>query len=266
MTHLKNKFFDAYSTQETRLAGDVFEKHFHFEIEFLMLLTGNISVQIENKSYLVSPYSLIVIPPPNYHATTANEPTEYQRIVVMTSTTAIPKPIEELFYSQVKKHPLFKSKTITRIINNIRDLMSAEENTRFSALLDSLMVQLIYAVAFFEDNNDKSIIVLPDDKNLSAVIKYINSHITENISLADISANCFIAKSTLSHLFKEKMNISVKQYILQKKMIYASSLIAEGILPNTVAKSLGYENYSNFFSIYKKIMGEPPSKTKNNKE
>ncbi len=96
-----------------------------------------------------------------------------------------------------------------------------------------------------------------------AVVCYINSNITRQITLDDISTNVFLSKSTLSHLFKSKMNISIKQYILQKKMVYASEQIANDIPANEAAKIIGYDNYSNFFTIYKKIMEKAPSEHKN---
>ena len=44
-----------------------------------------------------------------------------------------------------------------------------------------------------------------------------------------------------------------KQYVLKKKMTYASMLIDEGISVTNAARTVGYENYSNFYRIYKKL-------------
>ena len=45
-------------------------------------------------------------------------------------------------------------------------------------------------------------------------------------------------------------------------MAYASEQIANGLPANEAAKIVGYDNYSNFFTIYKKIIGTPPSNHK----
>lgn len=261
--HLKliNSKYDAAYTIETRQKGDVFERHFHFTIEFLMLVKGNISVYVENKQYFPAAYTLVIIPPPNFHSTVANAETEYSRVTVMVSPNDIPLPIRERFYEKIAITPLFKGAVITRFIDNLKKLLSAQNNEDFSPLLDGIMTELFYAVAFYETDEKPTEIIT--NKNLSNILNYINSNITKQITLDDIAASVFLSKSTISHLFKNKMNISIKQYILQKKMAYASEQIANGIPANEAAKIIGYDNYSNFFTIYKKIIGSPPSNYKN---
>ncbi len=258
---LINSKYDAAYASETRTKGDVFERHFHFSIEFLMFIKGNISVYVENSQYLPSPYTLIIIPPPNFHSTVANAKTEYTRVTVMVSPKDIPLPIRERFYEKVAKNPIFKGTVITRLIDDLKKLLSAENNQSFSPLLNGLMTQLFYAVAFYETDEEPTQVTT--NKNLSNILNYINSNITKHITLDDIAANVFLSKSSISHLFKNKMNISIKQYILQKKMAYASEQIANGLPANEAAKIVGYDNYSNFFTIYKKIIGTPPSNYKN---
>ena len=261
--HLKliNSKYDAAYTSEPRQKGDVFERHFHFTIEFLMIIKGNISVYVENKQYVPAPYTLVIIPPPNFHSTVANAETDYTRVTVMVSPNDIPLPIRERFYEKVAKNPLFKGSVITPFIDNLKKLLTAQNNQCFSPLLNGIMTELFYAVAFYETDEDLTGIIT--NKNLSNILNYINSNITGQITLDDISTNVFLSKSTISHLFKSKMNISIKQYILQKKMVYASEQIANGIPANEAAKIIGYDNYSNFFTIYKKIMGKSPSEHKN---
>ena len=48
------------------------------------------------------------------------------------------------------------------------------------------------------------------------------------------------------------MNISPKQYILQKKLALANKLMDEGVPRTVVAMQVGYENYSNFYRLYRK--------------
>jgi AraC-like DNA-binding protein len=54
------------------------------------------------------------------------------------------------------------------------------------------------------------------------------------------------------------MKISVKQYIIQKKLSYAARLIGEGASTASAASAIGYENYANFYKVYKKTFGSSP--------
>ncbi len=55
------------------------------------------------------------------------------------------------------------------------------------------------------------------------------------------------------------MKISPKQYILQKKPAYAAQLIRQGMPSTPAAMRVGYENYSNFYRMYRKHLQNTPS-------
>ena len=70
--------------------------------------------------------------------------------------------------------------------------------------------------------------------------------------LDDLAAYTSRSKSSFCHLFEARMNITPKQYILQKKLALASKLIDEGVPRTAAAMRVGYDNYSNFYRLYHK--------------
>ena len=54
------------------------------------------------------------------------------------------------------------------------------------------------------------------------------------------------------------MKISVKQYVINKKLAYAVSLMREGVSATDAAAAIGYDNYSNFYKTYKNVFGTSP--------
>ena len=95
---------------------------------------------------------------------------------------------------------------------------------------------------------------------LQSVLDHIDAHLCEKITLDDIAAATAHSKSSISHIFVEKMRITPKQYILQKKLALARKLINSGTPPTLAAVRIGYDNYSDFYRIYRKHTGHPPSK------
>ena len=83
----------------------------------------------------------------------------------------------------------------------------------------------------------------------------------EKILLDDLARHTARSKSSFCHLFEEKMKISPKQYILQKKLALAGKLIDEGVPRTAAAMQVGYENYSNFYRLCKKNLtkSRPPA-------
>ena len=58
------------------------------------------------------------------------------------------------------------------------------------------------------------------------------------------------------------MNISPKQYILQKKLALANKLIRDGTPATVAAMQVGYDNYSNFYRMYQKRVSHRPTENK----
>jgi len=55
------------------------------------------------------------------------------------------------------------------------------------------------------------------------------------------------------------MGISIKQYIISKKLAKANWLMQNGISSTQAALQIGYENYSSFYRIYRKFYNSSPS-------
>ena len=110
------------------------------------------------------------------------------------------------------------------------------------------MVQIFYDSLTQAQNPVK----IETDEFLQKVLKYIDGHLNEKILLDDLAKHTARSKSSFCHLFEKKMNISPKQYILQKKLAVASKLIDEGVPHTVAAMQVGYENYSNFYRLYNK--------------
>ena len=124
------------------------------------------------------------------------------------------------------------------------------------------MIQLLYEYILYDGAsvNEKPEDTL--DKTLQTVLNYIEAHLCDRLTLDAIAAVTARSKSSVCHLFKETMQVSIKQYILQKKLALASRMIREGVPPTVVAVRIGYENYGNFYRMYRKLFGMSPENEK----
>lgn len=69
--------------------------------------------------------------------------------------------------------------------------------------------------------------------------------------------------STVSHQFKQKMGVSIYQYITQRRLISAKALIARGIALEQVAVQVGFSDYSAFYRAFKQEYGISPRQFRN---
>ncbi len=91
------------------------------------------------------------------------------------------------------------------------------------------------------------------------VIQYINEHLEEDLKRDDLAACVHLNPDYMARIFKREIGVTVKEYIIQRKMREAQGLLKTTSLPvSFIAAKLGYSNFSYFSQTYKKTMGITP--------
>lgn len=93
------------------------------------------------------------------------------------------------------------------------------------------------------------------------IVEYINSNIGKKIEVEDLLQNTTWTKRHLTRVFMQYLKISPYQYVINRKIEKAKSLLKETSIPiNEIAYELGFENYSSFNANFKKIANLSPEK------
>jgi AraC-like DNA-binding protein len=97
------------------------------------------------------------------------------------------------------------------------------------------------------------------------VLRYIDQHFNEAISLDVVAKTFFISPSYLSHKFKEEVGVTVNQYILNRKMGEAQMRLAFQDTPiKEIAVDCGYSSLQYFYPVFKKAVGTTPREFRDN--
>ena len=101
------------------------------------------------------------------------------------------------------------------------------------------------------------------NSKIAPIIKYINEHINENVSLS-LGANlCNMSQSQFSRTFKKETGKTFKEYILLKKIEQAKFYIKTTDKSfSEISDFLGFEDSSYFTKLFKKYEGIPPKEYK----
>lgn len=220
----------------------LWERHCHAKYEMIAVADGDITVMPEGQNYRLKKNQVIIIPPLLYHSVTANGEGSYRRITSLFGSDAIPSVLQGEFSKQERY-----TTVNTSHIEKIKEICQKEDAAFFAPLLQSLMIEIFYDALLMPQAHAK----IETDEFLQKTFEYIDQHLHEKILLDDLAKHTSRSKSSFCHLFEEKMNISPKQYILQKKLALASKLIDEGVPHTVAAMQVGYENYSNFYRLYR---------------
>ena len=232
----------------------LWESHCHSKYEMIAVSEGSIGIMIEGRSYRLRANQVAIIPPLYYHTLTSDKKGVYKRVTVLFDKAAIPEVLWEHFDGQGLTEPIFYSHQI----NELKRVCCSEQTELYGPLAESLMVRMMYErIDSGASDNETEV-----DELLNRIISYIDGHLCEKLCLDDIAAHTARSKSSVCHLFREKMRISPKQYILQKRLALAEKLIRDGTPPTVAAIQVGYENYSDFYRVYTKHIRRMPSSDK----
>ena len=98
------------------------------------------------------------------------------------------------------------------------------------------------------------------EKLIYQIMDYINEHYAESLTLNRISAKFFISASHLSHIFKKETGLSPMQYMIQRRIGEAQSLLVETSLPiQEIEDRLGFNDSAHFSKTFKKCVGVTPN-------
>ena len=142
---------------------------------------------------------------------------------------------------------------IQTIIANLEDSL---RSTEFGSelLSDTYFLQLLVYInrvfldaSFTNDETD-----LTYDKQITELLKYINSHLGEDLSNETLANRLYLSKYYLMHRFKEETGYTLHSYIEQKRLLHASELIKEGVPAMKAAQECGFKEYSTFLRAFKR--------------
>ncbi len=96
-------------------------------------------------------------------------------------------------------------------------------------------------------------------------LDYIDKHLHEKITVADLAKQADLSTDYFSRIFKKYVGQSVGDYIMAKKLETAKSMLRNDIDPKLVAYYLGFCSQTYFITCFKKVYGITPHKYCNTK-
>lgn len=94
---------------------------------------------------------------------------------------------------------------------------------------------------------------------LDEITTYIKNNLSEKLTIEHICNKFHTNKNILYSLFKQTYSTTVNEYITDKRIKKAISLLSKGESSEKIINEIGIENYSYFCRLFKKKTGYPPS-------
>lgn len=101
-----------------------------------------------------------------------------------------------------------------------------------------------------------------DETTSHIIIKlkeYINQHLNEDVTLVKLADQVMLNPYYISRLFKQETGVNLSEYIYEKKVLQAKTLLTDqSIKIQEISKLLGFETSSYFARFFKKYTGRTP--------
>jgi AraC-like DNA-binding protein len=272
----KEKFISSYGYRINHTTGTFAKKSVigkpHYSSEHMMyyFIKGSGNIKIEGMRYDINEGDIVILNPSELFHCTIDEGVYHERIVFHINETIInsfPCDCTALFdlFNKRKngERNHISAETVRiygcdKIINEIFTLLSSNEATKHVQVICKIVELLVHLNKAFEFYSKEEYV----NPLINEVISYLISNLRKDISIASVASKFNISKSYLEHLFKEYVGTSLWSYVVFRRIHLVNNLLEKNFSAEEASRIAGFNNYSNFFRLYKKQMGMTPTEFK----
>lgn len=247
-----------------------FDYHYHDFYKILIFLNGNVSYSIEGREYSLQPNDIILVGAGEIHRPIIHNTSPYERIIIYISPDFFASYKNEdydLFtcfmqaqrqHSSLIRLPEYAYEQLQPIVTA---LAATFHQNDFAIELYQKVKFIEYLIVLNKIILNEQIDYIPavtSNPTVLSIIKYINGHLTDDLSINTIADNAFLDRSYIMHLFKTETGFTIGKYITEKRLFLARHYIADGLSITDACYKSGFKNYTTFYHAYKKKYGTSP--------
>ncbi|MGN0572978.1 MAG: helix-turn-helix domain-containing protein [Acutalibacteraceae bacterium] len=123
----------------------------------------------------------------------------------------------------------------------------------FGACIDNLKIALFEKKTAEEPDSQ-------DERIINKIVRFVQSHLSEEISLSVLAEEFHFSTQYVSQLFKNEIGVNFLTYLTNIRMEKAKKLLLSTDLPIAeISEQSGYSDYRVFTKVFKKSEGVTPS-------
>lgn len=236
--------------------------HIHERCEIFYFISGRAEYLVEGSIYPLKPGNLLIMRPGEAHCIHVLGAENYERYAINFPLSLLDGIDPERRLTNIFTDRALGSENLYSLpgIGDIFAGMCRPELTDYERDL-YITAQIAPILLRIEEMRTNAENLVPFAGTGNEVVDYVNEHLLEPVTTAEIAAHFFLCESQLNRVFKKATGAPLWEYITAKRLVRARELISSGVPAYIAAARCGYNDYSNFYRAYKKRYNSSPGRT-----
>lgn len=235
--------------------------HSHDHCEIFIHEKGQMNIFVENTIYNHNSKEIRVYAPNELHfgKCESNQEMEWYQLSISKAFLDQHRALGEIIFNRERgTHNVFTSKKYTEISALAAEII--EKKNQNSPLLENYFWGNITRIlCILNEKNNNADICTNQNKSLQEIIRFIDDHYLNIYTSRDLCKLTHFSVSYVYRLFKECLNTTPHQFITVKKLNKACELLSSGATVSTACFNSGFNNYSNFITLFRKTYKQTPN-------
>ena len=247
--------------------GTNIDYHYHEFCKLLMLRSGSGGYTVDGQRYSLDTGDIVLIGSGCVHRPEFEHGSLYERVIIYISPEFLQQqstsdcPLLDIFNGE-HGHVLHlhQPDILWNLSDALEQELSKDEYGRV-ILSNGLLLRLLIEIARGIRNPETTFAkpIVPSDSRILEILRYIDAHLTEELSIDILAEEFFISKFHMMRLFKQETGRSIHDYLQERRLLFARDLIRQGVSATDSCFQSGFRSYSSFTRAYAKHFGTTPT-------
>ncbi|AFH65744.1 helix-turn-helix domain-containing protein [Paenibacillus caseinilyticus] len=262
---LRLKIWELYWDVPTYGIPERWRWHYHKEVEFLVVLEGQLGVQTKDDSCILGPGDVMLLGASQPHRTYKSEPTAIRQVVFqvdlaqhfdqstmpyLSTFSELTRPLGELNY--IFRENAEARQEAFRLVMDIYE-ESQQKQRGYEMSISSSIKRLLLLLL---RSDYRGVLGRTDDTELLRLrpaLDYVDRHLGEKIAVEDVCGLLNLSYHYFIKYFKKAMGLSFVDYVNYKRVKTAERLLLTRDLSiMEVGFEVGIPNMAQFYKLFKR--------------
>lgn len=243
------------------------EFHYHEFCKILLLLSGSGGYIVDGQRYALQTGDIVLVNSHSVHRPEFESGAAYERIILYISpeflrrNSTVDCDLTECFArGHVLRTEESERKKLFALAAALERELAGDGYGRV-LLCHSALLRLLVHIGRSLRRSDapQPGPVTPGNDRVSAIIRYLDRHLSEDLSIDELAERFFLSKYHMMRMFRRETGSTIHSYLTERRLALAQELMAGGMSATDACFRSGWRSYSSFTRAYGKRFGSTPT-------